>query len=167
MTDWPTIVRTHGPLVWRTAFRLLNDHADAIDCFQKTFLSALELVGREAIRLWPAVLKRLATARGLEMLRDRYRRASEPRPDVAPDLGLPDPLDTAVAGELADRLRGALAELDPVLANVFCLICLEGLSNVEAAAQLGVTANHAGVRLHRAWQALREKLRAFDPKVLR
>jgi RNA polymerase sigma-70 factor (ECF subfamily) len=167
MTDWPTILRDHGPLVWRTAYRLLNHHADAADCFQKTFLAAVELAGRESVRHWPAVLKRLATARALETLRVRYRnRPAEPLPELV-DLRVHDPLDTVTDGELADRLRAAVAELDPTLANVFCLICLEGLSNVEAAAQLGVTANHAGVLLHRARQALRTKLSGFDPKVTR
>ena len=60
MTDWPTIIRDHGPLVWRTAFRLLNDHADASDCFQRTFMAAVELSERVAVRSWPAVLKRVA-----------------------------------------------------------------------------------------------------------
>ena len=69
--------------------------------------------------------------------------------------------------ELAERLRGALADIDPVQAEAFCLICLEDLTNREAADVLGVTANHAGVLLHRARQALREKLTAFDPAVER
>jgi RNA polymerase sigma-70 factor, ECF subfamily len=162
MTDWPTILRDHGPLVWRTVFRLLNHHADAADCFQRTFLAAVELAGRETVRSWPAVLKRLATARALEALRARYRKRVTELPELA-DHRSGDPRDAAAHGELADHLRAALAELDPVLANVFCLICLEGLSNTEAAAQLGVTANHAGVLLHRARAALRVKLKAFDP----
>ena len=49
MTDWPAIVRRHGPTVWRTAYRLLNDHADAADCFQETFLSALEMSRRQKV----------------------------------------------------------------------------------------------------------------------
>ena len=40
MTDWSQIVQEHGPLVWRTAYRLLNHEADAADCFQRTFVSA-------------------------------------------------------------------------------------------------------------------------------
>lgn len=163
MTDWPTILRDHGPLVWRTAYRLLGRHADAEDCFQRTFLAAVELAGREQVRNWPAALRRLATARALEALRTRYREGRpEPLPEVA-DRTL-DPLETAGAGELADQLRVALAAIDPAQAEVFCLVCLDGLSNQEAAGELGVTANHAGVLLHRARQALRDRLTAFDPR---
>jgi RNA polymerase sigma-70 factor (ECF subfamily) len=160
MTDWPAVVRDHGPLVWRTAYRLLADHADAADCFQRTFLAAVELAARQPVRCWPAVLRRLSTARALEQLRQRYRRpvalAAEP-PTLA------DPLDAASAGELADALRRALAALDPLQAQVICLVCLDGRSNADAAADLGLTANHVGVLLHRARQALRLQLAAFDP----
>ena len=162
MTDWPAILRDHGPLVWRTAYRLLNHHADASDCFQRTFLAAVEWSEREAVRNWPAVLRRLATARALEMLRTRYREGrSEPMSDVA-DRTL-DPLDFAAHGELADRLRVALADIDPVQAQVFYLIGVDGVSNRDAADELGLTANHVGVLLHRARQALRAKLCRFDP----
>ena len=165
MTDWPAVVRDHGPLVWRTAYRLLNHDADAADCFQRAFLSAVELVAAEPVRHWPAVLVRLATARALEQLRQRYRRHERfaALPDEPVSTGATDPLADAAAGELADALRAALAAIDPTQAEVFCLVCLEGLSNRDAANQLGITANHAGVLLHRARAALRDRLKAFDP----
>src|SRR5262249_50765402 len=31
MTDWSQVVQQHGPMVWRTAHRLLNNEADAAD----------------------------------------------------------------------------------------------------------------------------------------
>src|SRR5262245_29492172 len=74
MTDWSQIVAQHGPLVWRTAQRLLAHEADAADCFQRTFTAAVELAERETIRHWPALLRRLATARALEQLRERLRQ---------------------------------------------------------------------------------------------
>lgn len=165
MTDWPTIIREHGPLVWRTAYRLLSHHADAGDCFQRTFLAAVERAEKEAVRNWPALLRHLATARALEALRARRRQArrTEVLPDRLADPTPGSPPEAAAGGELADRLREALAEIDPAQAAVFCLVCLEGLSNREAALAAGVTANHAGVLLHRARQALRERLSAFDP----
>lgn len=50
MTDWSQIVAEHGTLVWRTARRLLTQEADAADCCQRTFLAAVELARREAVR---------------------------------------------------------------------------------------------------------------------
>src|SRR3954468_3952491 len=106
MPDWPALVKDHGPLVWRTAYRLLNDHADAADCFQRAFLAAVAVPG--PVRSWPGLLRRLATARALERLRTRYREASRSggMPDLPPaDPRAADPLDAAAARELADRLR--------------------------------------------------------------
>jgi RNA polymerase sigma-70 factor (ECF subfamily) len=164
MTDWSEVVRRHGPLVWRTAYRLLSHEADAADCFQRTFLAAVELAATQPLRNWPAVLARLATARALDQLRKRYRESGRSAGLADdPPAARPGPVELAQAGELAGTLRAALGEIDPAQAEVFCLVCLEGLSNAEAAGQLGITANHAGVLLHRARSALREKLRAFDP----
>src|SRR5688500_10791095 len=104
MTDWDVIVREFGPVVWRTAYRLLTREADAADCFQRTFLAAIELDATEPVRNWSAALKRLATARALEQLRTRYResRRSAEFPDEPPaDPTSPDPAELACGGELA------------------------------------------------------------------
>src|SRR6478736_6162024 len=85
MTDWSQIVAEHGTLVWRTARRLLTQEADAADCFQRTFLAAVELAQRETVRHWPALLRRLATARALEQLRERMQRRARFATDVAVD----------------------------------------------------------------------------------
>jgi RNA polymerase sigma-70 factor (ECF subfamily) len=164
MTDWPTIVADHGPLVWNTAHRLLGNDADAADCFQKTFLDAVELAAREPVRHWPAALSRLATARALDLLRSRYRhRRAGPLADD-PAGPAADPIEDAAVAELRDRLRAALGGLDPRQAEAFCLVCLDGLTNQQAAEQMGITDGHAGVLLHRARAALREHLAAFDPQ---
>src|SRR5262245_35405370 len=155
-TDWEALLRAHGGLVWRTAYRLLTNDADAADCFQRTFVAAVELAGAEPVRHWPAVLARLATARALEMLRSRWRDRGRTTalPDDPPAIA-PGPLEAALEGELAEGLRAALAEVDPRQAEAFCLVHLEGLSNQQAAQEMGVSANHAGLLLHRARAALR------------
>ncbi|HEV2948238.1 MAG TPA: sigma factor [Gemmataceae bacterium] len=71
MTDWSQIVEQHGPAVWRTAVRLLRNEADAADCFQRTFVSALEFSRKQTVRNWPALLKQFVTARAIERLRQR------------------------------------------------------------------------------------------------
>jgi RNA polymerase sigma-70 factor (ECF subfamily) len=167
MTDWSEIVEQHGPVVWKTVWRLLKRDADAADCFQATFLSAWKLSQAEPVRHWPALLKRLATARALERLRVRCREADRTSslPDEVPARrNVVTPIDSASAGELAEQLREALAELDDQrLAQVFCLTCLEELSYREVAEQLGLTVTHVGVLLNRARSLLRERLRSHAP----
>ena len=165
MTDWPAIVRDYGPLVWRAAYRLVGNDADAADCFQQSFLAAVELSQNASVRHWPAVLRRLATARALDRLRRRTRSRNRfaPLPDAAVDRRIGDPFDRLAGGELADALRFALSEIDETRAAAFCLVALDDLSYPEAADALGVTPNHVGVLVHRARAELRSRLRAFAP----
>ncbi|MFT3882969.1 MAG: RNA polymerase sigma factor [Gemmatales bacterium] len=166
MTDWSLLVKQHGPLVWQTVYRLLNHDADAADCFQKVFLSAIQLEKKEAIQHWPALLKRLATTRALDQLRNRYRRQQRLQPlDASPtvDVRLHDPSEYAFAGELADELRQALSELEPIAAEIFYLASFEGWSYEEIAGQWGMTSNHVGVLISRTKAALRKKLHAHLP----
>ena len=170
MVDWSQIVQQHGPLVWTTVYRLLRHDADAADCFQRTFLSALMLSRTQTIRNWPGLLQRLGTARALESLRQRLRQTQRLRPlfaEVAMSSHTSEPDQAAAISELSDHLREALAQLDARQAQVFCLICLDDLSYTETADQLGLTVNHVGVLLNRARLGLRERLRGHDPAIVR
>jgi RNA polymerase sigma-70 factor, ECF subfamily len=166
MTDWSHIVQQHGPMVWRTAHRLVNNETDAADCFQRAFVSALKLEAGQPIRNWPALLKRLVIARALECLRQRRRESG--RRTALPEAAVIDrktvgPVQAAQATELARHLREALSDLDGQQAQVFCLACVEGCSYQEIAEQLGVTVNHVGVLLHRARSGLQDRLKAHGP----
>jgi hypothetical protein len=104
--DWSQIVQQHGPLVWTTVYRLLRHDADAADCFQRTFLSALVLSRTQTVRNWPGLLQRLGTARALELLRQRLRQAQRLRPllaDVAVADGTPEPDQAAAVRELSEK----------------------------------------------------------------
>ena len=168
MIDWDQLVREHGPLVWRTTFRLLRREADAADCFQQTFLAAFQFVQRETVKHWPAMLVRLATARSIERLRSnlgpsRPAELLEAEEDsaVTPEGG---PLAAASSAELSDALRLALGRIDPIQSQVFCLACLDDLSYRQIAEQLRLSETHVGVLLHRAKASLRHELQAFDPR---
>jgi RNA polymerase sigma-70 factor (ECF subfamily) len=166
VADWSEIVQQHGPLVWATVYRLVRHDADAADCFQRTFMSALVLSRTQTIHNWPGLLRQLGTARSLELLRQRLRQAQRVRPliaDAAVASREPGPDQSAAESELSDRLRQALAQLDARQAEVFCLASLEGHSYAEIAEQLGLTVNHVGVLLNRARQNLRDRLRTLEP----
>jgi RNA polymerase sigma-70 factor (ECF subfamily) len=157
--DWQTIIKEHGPTVWRTAYRLLGNRADAADCFQETFVSALEFCRRQRVRNFSALLTRLATARAIDQLRRRFRRANfnsglTELPEVQSTN--PGPAQAAQQQELTDGLRELLSELPPHEAQAFCLRYLNDMSYRQIADELGVTTNAAGVLLHRARAKLKE-----------
>jgi len=160
MPDWSEIIERDGKRVWRTAYRLLGNRADADECFQEAFLAALEVSRREPVRDWGALLGRLAAARAIDRLRQRYRHGinrpvadweSLPGPSPLPSQGAED-------AELTGPLRAALADLPPRQAEVFCLHHLEDWSYQEIAAHLAITVDSVGVMLHRARRRLRELL---------
>jgi RNA polymerase sigma-70 factor (ECF subfamily) len=166
MTDWSQIVAEHQQMVWKTVYRLVRNEADAADSFQRTFVSALELSRVETIRNWSGLLKRLATIKALECLRQRRREAGHLlrfRESSNSPREIGQPIEAAAANELAEHLRSALAEIDLRQAQAFCLSCLEGVSYEEIAIQFGITVNHVGVLLNRAKASLRQRLQAHRP----
>ncbi|MGD2094075.1 MAG: sigma-70 family RNA polymerase sigma factor [Phycisphaerales bacterium] len=161
MVDWQIIIDKHGQNVWRTAYRLLGNHTDAADCFQETFVCALELSQRQRIRNFSALLVRLATARAIDQLRRRMRHLYSNASTVEADWNAvpstnPGPVQVVQQQELTDRLRQLLTELPSQEAQVFCLRYLNNMSYRQIAKSLGITTNAAGVMLHRARAKLRD-----------
>lgn len=158
--DWQAIVRDHGPAVWQTAYRLLANHSDAADCFQETFLAALEISGREPVRNIAGLLVRLATTRAIDRLRQRGRleqRRTEAIEREPPAVAA-DPLDLAGTNELASQLRDQIALLPPQEARVFCLRYLNDMSYRQIARELHIAIGVVGVSLYRARARLRAAL---------
>ena len=159
--DWQAIVEKHGPAVWQTAYRLLGNHSDAADCFQETFLAALELSRRQRVRSVCGLLVRLATIRAIDTLRDRTRQR---RRETAGAAGQQqrdnkgDPASRAQRRELAWQLREAIGRLPPQEGKAFCLRYLSDMSYKEIANELHTSTNAAGVLLHRAKAKLRQAL---------
>jgi RNA polymerase sigma-70 factor (ECF subfamily) len=160
MPDWQEIIDRDGAAVWRTAYRLLGNRADADECFQEALLAALEISRREPVQHWRALLQRLAAARAVDRLRHR-RRQGVHQPvndwDLVRDPAVP-PEQIAEDAELSERLRAALARLPAKQAEVFCLQALEGWSYQEIARHMKISIDAVGVLLHRARQRLRKQL---------
>jgi RNA polymerase sigma-70 factor (ECF subfamily) len=159
VVDWQVIIKKHGQSVWQTSYRLLGNHTDAADCFQETFVSALEFCRRQRVRNFSALLTRLATARAIDQLRRRFRRSrceAEPADWSALHSANPSPAQQVQNKELTDRLRKLLCNLPPQEAQAFCLRYLNDMTYRQIANELGIKANAAGVLLHRARAKLRE-----------
>ncbi len=160
--DWQTIVNEYGPLVWRTAYRLLADHADSADCFQETFLAALELSRRQPVRNMAGLLVRLATTRAIDRLRQRGRTPHPATEACAGERtgGAIDPREEVQARELVGQLREAIGQLPVQEAKVFCLRYLSEMSYRQIARELSIGINVVGVSLYRAKAKLRAALAA-------
>ncbi|MGE5295081.1 MAG: RNA polymerase sigma factor [Solirubrobacterales bacterium] len=160
--DWQVVVQEYGPLVWQTAYRLLANHADAADCFQETFLAALEVSRRQDVRNLPGLLVRLATTRAIDRLRQKSRRRQTDACDDEPLAANADPLDQLQTRDLAGQLREAIGQLPAQEAKVFCLRYLGEMSYRQIARELQIGINVVGVSLHRAKAKLREALGAAE-----
>jgi len=159
--DWQVIIKKHGPIVWQTAYRLLCNQADAADCFQETFLGAVEISRRKSIRNMRALLVRLATTRAIDQLRRRFRQShhnTEQAEFAQVSCSDPDPVQRSQVQELVEKLLEAVSRLPSQEAKAFCLRYLSDMSYRQIANELDVNTNAAGVLLHRAKSKLREAL---------
>jgi RNA polymerase sigma-70 factor (ECF subfamily) len=166
MHDWQSILAEHGPTVWRTVYRLLHHHADALDCYQETFLGAWQFAQQRHVDDWPAFLVCLGTRRALNRLRNRRRTQDRLQPIQSapePATEAESPVGQASANELLERVRRGMAELPDKQGEVFWLNCIEGLSHQQISDRMNVPPGGVRVLLHRA----RERLRAvLDPEQL-
>ena len=164
MIDWEGILSRDGPAVWRTAWRVLGNRADADEVFQETFVCAVEYSRTHAVNHWRALLQRLATARAIDRLRLRVRRRNRemPLPDDHLQSLAPLPSQSMENAELSAKLRAALAEIPARQAEVFCLFHLDGWTYPQIAEHLAISTDVVGVWLHRARGRLRELLQEMN-----
>jgi len=165
MVDWNQILAAHGPAVWRTVYRLLGQHADALDCYQETFLAAYRLAELRPVAHWPTFLTCLATRRAIDGLRQsgRSRRlfttlAGVPEPASEGE----SPVQHAQRAEQLDEVRALLAELPEKQAEVFWLNYIEAMQPLEIANHLEISPGEVRVTLHRARTRLRS---ALEPRL--
>ncbi len=161
MRNWDSIVEQNADMVWRTVYRLVNNHADAADCFQEVFVAALDRSRKQAVRNWPALLRKIATDKGLDRLRRNRLERQRQAPSTEVDSALarqPSPQVSAERRELVAELRLALGRLPPDQAGILCLRFIEGQSYRQTAKQLGIKVNAVGVLLQRAKAGLRKEL---------
>lgn len=153
MTDWNAIVASHQAQLWRTAYRLLNNYDDALDCCQDALLDACQYAKKHNVDEWGAVLTCLTTRRAVDRLRRRVRA----RRHVVSLNGIAEPpakgdcpVERAQASEAMERIRSLLTELSEKQAAVFWLSCVEGMSHEQIGQQLAISVNESRVLLHRA-----------------
>lgn len=154
MSDWDTLVRMHGPMVFGTVWRILGNEADSEDIVQDVFLEAYR--NRLRVRHWGGLLRRLATFRALDRLRQRKEVHGLDGASLAGRDG--DPEASAIERELAERLRQAVAQLPQREAAVFCLRFFDDLSYEEISEHLTITPGAVAQALHKARAKLESML---------
>lgn len=162
MADWKSTIEEYGPQVWGIVYRILGNEADASDCFQEVFVTAVKTSRRQSIRNMEAFLHRVATQRGIDLLRKRNPHFRLHRFDSdCPDTESPEPQPSmrAQSKELSEQLRIALAKIPQQEAEIFCLRVLNEFSYRQIADVMKMNENYVGVLLNRTRSKLQELLK--------
>lgn len=159
------LMHRHRDGVFRLLRGLVGDADTAIDLTQQTFISAFGALPRydtqRAFRIWISRIavnkardwaRRRAVRRFLTLARPIEEAMSVADPSAQSDVQLAD------RAELA-RTMAAIANLPSKLKDVLVLRTIEGMSQAETAATLGVSEKAVETRLRRARTKLGEILR--------
>jgi RNA polymerase sigma factor (sigma-70 family) len=152
-----TLVRRHGPMVFRVCRAILGDAHAAEDAFQATFLT---LARRAAsVRKQPSLGSWLYKVAHRIALRARGRSAARLRREAAvARLPVVDPVDDISWREVQAIFFEELGKLSDRYRIPLLLCCLEGKTRDEAAAQLGCGTGTLKSRLERGRKILRDRL---------
>jgi RNA polymerase sigma-70 factor, ECF subfamily len=121
--------REHHTMVFRTAYRITGNAADAEDVLQTVFLRmARRDAAADAVERPENYLRRAAVHAALDLVRARRVGAAVDL-ERLPSAGGSQPDD----GDLRDVLRQAVSELPARSAEIFTLRFFEGLTNPEIA----------------------------------
>jgi len=170
----------HASHVFRVAFSIIRNGADAEEVVQDVFLSLFEKISafqeRAALGTWlyrvtinAALVRRRGKRVELEVsledqlptFRDDGHRAGERSFLLADWSGNAE--DELLVGETYAHVHRAIDMLPPHYRAVVLLRDIEELSNEETAEILGEPASSVKSRLHRARMALREQLTRVMP----
>jgi len=142
----------HHATVFRAAYRVTGNAADAEDVLQTVFL---RLAGRdlssEIVGNMEAYLRRAAVNASINLLEQKSRRN-------VPLDSAPEPAAAGDNADLREVLRLAMARLGARTAEMFALRFIEGYSNGEIADEFGVSSLVVAVTLHRARKQLQKEL---------
>ncbi len=165
---WDEVVRQHADRVYRLAFRLSGNRADAEDLTQETFVRVFKSLADYQPGTFEGWLHRITTNLFLDMVRRRQRVRFDALPEDAGDR-LPSrefgPEQAYDQRNLDPEIQRALDAL-PADFRVAVVLCdLEELSYEEIAATLGIKVGTVRSRIHRGRALLRQALAHRAPGV--
>jgi RNA polymerase sigma-70 factor (ECF subfamily) len=150
------LYRRYAPLVYAVAHRVLGDHQLAEDASQQTFVRAWQAADRIDVDRDPASwLATIAKRSAIDVYRREARRPASALSDVAADdralVSLPPDLDVLDA---VWHVRRAIEALPPDEASIVRMQHLDGMTQSEIAARLGISLGTVKSRSHRAHRKL-------------
>jgi RNA polymerase sigma-70 factor (ECF subfamily) len=159
------LVKRHGRYLYRVAYSLTGNAADAEDIVQETFIAVInsKFRGESAVRTWLVQI----LVRRSAMLRRSLRRLRKRLGGVPDASVVGDRPAGASAGEGLDArldLAVMLETLSLEHRQVIVLREVEGMSYEEMATVLGVPRGTVESRLHRARGELRERFKGYLQK---
>ncbi len=154
------LYREYGRLVYAVAYRVLGQHDLAEEAAQQTFIRAWQAADRFDVDRDPASwLATIAKRAAIDIYRREARRPASALADVAANdpalVSLPPDLDTLDA---VWHVRRAIDALPPEEASVVRLQHLDGMTQSEISAQLGIALGTVKSRSHRAHRKLADLL---------
>ncbi len=165
VADLEQIFKDHHGLVFRAAYRITGNADDAEDVLQSVFLRMMKRdAGAEPVGNMASFLHRAAVNAALDLVRSRQNIRSIPLDDLEPVLAEPahrSPERLQNSGEIREWLRGALARLNPRIAEMFMLRFFDGKDNPEIAQLLNTTPGTVAVTLSRTRDRLEKEFRAY------
>ena len=163
--DLEQIFRENHALVFRAAYRITANAGDAEDVLQTVFLRMLKREpDAEPIANLPSFLHRSAVNAALDLVRSRQNIRNIPLDELEPVLAEPasrSPERAHNSTEIREWLRGALARLNPRIAQMFALRFFEGKDNPEIAKMLNTTPGTVAVTLSRTRDRLQKEYQAY------
>ena len=159
------IFREHHAMVFRAAYRVTGNADDAEDVLQTVFLRMVKRdAGAQPVENMASFLHRAAVNAALDLVRARQNFRSVPLDELEPVLCEPAhrrPDRIQHSGEIREWLRGALARLNPKIAEMFMLRFFDGKDNPEIARLLQTTPGTVAVTLSRTRDRLEKEFRAY------
>lgn len=164
------LVNRYKKRVYGIAYRMTNNHEDALDLSQEAFIRVYKSIskfkGRSNFHTW---LYRITVNLCINHLRNQSRQRHLPfdeRIEVAGGRGLvsewwSNPRKALENKELQQDLTAAIDSLPPRQRTVFVLRQLEGLSHKEIAAILKCSVGGVKANLFQALRKLRDRLREY------
>ena len=144
----------HG-MVFRTAYRLTGNAADAEDVLQNIFLRLIRRPPGHQLADEESYLRRAAVNASLDVLRAKQANSAVPLDEASIPGAKSD------TSEIRESLRRAFARLSPRSAEIFALRYVEDFTNQQIARMLEISQVLVAVTLHRTRRQLQKEIRTY------